>query len=428
MIRLFLLLFLIPILSRINAQTEYHNVEIDAVTGDYGPCEPTIAISPANPSVIVAGSVLDRVYASQDGGKSWTKSKLESTYGVYGDPCIVVDSSGYFYYFHLADPTDEGRQGAKWLDRMVCQRSEDQGKTWNNGSFTGLNGHKQQDKEWAAIDPASQNIYMTWTEFDKYGSEDPLDSSSILFSKSDDLGETWTRPVRINRQAGNCLDDDGTTEGAVPAVGPEGQVYVSWSLNQKIYFNRSLDMGNTWRSQDIEVSDQPGGWEIEIPGVGRANGMPITGCDLSSGPYQGNIYVNWADQRNGDDNTDIWISSSQDQGNSWTSPVRINNDTTRTHQFFTWMAVDPVTGYVYVVFYDRRNYKDTSTDVYIAWSKDGGKTFANERISKSSFRPVSNVFFGDYNNISAYDGSVRPIWTRLDGTELSVWTALIDIK
>ena len=425
--KLFLLLFALFI-GRIQAQSDYVNIMIDAVAGSHGPCEPTIAISPADPKLIVAGSVLNRVYASVDGGRKWEKSTLKSSYGVYGDPCIVGDSSGNFYYFHLADPTGEGRQGSQWLDRMVCQKSVDKGKTWSNGSFTGLNGHKQQDKEWAAIDPASQNIYLTWTEFDKYGSTDPLDSSVILFSKSDDLGDTWTRPVRLNQYAGNCLDDDGTTEGAVPAVGPDGQIYVAWSLNEKIYFDKSLDMGRTWQKQDVVVSNQPGGWDIDIPALGRANGMPVTECDLSGGPFRGNIYVNWADQRNGTDNTDIWITTSSDQGQTWSRPMKVNDDDTRSHQFFTWMSVDPVTGYIFIVFYDRRNFQDVQTDVYLAWSKDGGETFTNERISESPFSPSDKVFFGDYNHISAYNGSVRPIWTRGDSLELSVWTALIEIK
>ena len=39
-----------------------------------GPCEPTICINPANPDNVIAGSVLDNVYVSNDGGKSWTKN------------------------------------------------------------------------------------------------------------------------------------------------------------------------------------------------------------------------------------------------------------------------------------------------------------------------------------------------------------------
>jgi len=37
------------------------------------------------------------------------------------------------------------------------------------------------------------------------------------------------------------------------------------------------------------------------------------------------------------------------------------------------------------------------------------------------------VFFGDYTNITAHDGQVRPIWTRLQGGQLSLWTAIMDV-
>ena len=54
------------------------------------------------------------------------------------------------------------------------------------------------------------------------------------------------------------------------------------------------------------------------------------------------------------------------------------------------------------------------------------RLFTNEKISDSPFTPDKSVFFGDYTNISAHGGVVRPIWTRCDGTELSIWTALIN--
>jgi hypothetical protein len=40
--------------------------------------------------------------------------------------------------------------------------------------------------------------------------------------------------------------------------------------------------------------------------------------------------------------------------------------------------------------------------------------------------PSSWVFFGDYTNVAAHNNVIRPIWTRLDDSQLSVWTALID--
>ena len=105
---------------------------------------------------------------------------------------------------------------------------------------------------------------------------------------------------------------------------------------------------------------------------------------------------------------------------------RVNDDPPGKHQFFTWMTVDQVTGYLYFVFYDRRNYTNNFTDVYLARSTDGGETFDNVKISATPFYAIANLFLGDYNNISAYGNKVRPIWTRYEGTYTSIWTALID--
>ena len=212
----------------------------------------------------------------------------------------------------------------------------------------------------------------------------------------------------------------------MPAVGPNGEVYVCWAYDDKLWFDRSTDGGKTWLEKDILVAEQPGGWTFDIPGLGRANGLPFTVTDCSNGPNRGTIYVNWADMRN--EHKDVWVTSSTDQGATWSDPVRVNDDTGDADQFFTAIDVDQLTGYVYCVFYDRRNHPGSNkTDVYLAVSKDGGKTFENMRISESPFLPVQGPFFGDYNDISVVDGHVRPIWTRMDKGRLSVWTALIDL-
>lgn len=394
--------------------------------GFFGPCEPSICVNPQNPKQIAAGAILDTYYWSHDGGRSWEHGVLKSSYGVYGDPVIIADWAGNFYYAHLSNPDGRGWASEKLLDRIVIQKSTDGGKTYNDGAFTGHRPPKDQDKHWLVADPKTNALYCTWTEFDKYDSRNPGDRSRILFSKSEDGGNTWSEALPISQFEGDCLDDDNTTEGAVPAAGPNGEVYVAWSWNNKIWFDRSADGGKTWLQTDILVAEQPGGWNIDIPGIQRCNGMPVLVSDLSNGPNRGTLYVNWADQRNGTDNTDIWLAKSTDGGNTWSKPIRVNDDNKKRHQFFTWLAIDQTNGYLYTVFYDRRAYADERTDVYVAVSKDGGQTFENMRISKEPFVPNSLVFFGDYNHISAHAGVVRPIWTRLDKNDLSIWTAIMD--
>ncbi|NPA43706.1 MAG: glycosyl hydrolase, partial [Chlorobi bacterium] len=61
--------------------------------------EPHIHINRARPHNIVGGSILDNVYHSDDGGRTWHHRRLESPFGVYGDPVIVSDPGGSIYYF-----------------------------------------------------------------------------------------------------------------------------------------------------------------------------------------------------------------------------------------------------------------------------------------------------------------------------------------
>ncbi|MBS1517089.1 MAG: T9SS type A sorting domain-containing protein [Bacteroidetes bacterium] len=400
------------------AKAQYQNIFI---TSTGSPNEPSICINPKNTDQLVAGSNLNFYYYSTNSGYNWTRGTLSSTYSVWGDPSITVDTAGNFYYGHLTNPS-----GSYFIDRIVVQKSTNGGANWSNGSFTGFIPPKQQDKEWLCVDPRNNNIYMTWTQFDSYGSSSPSDSSIILFSRSTDAGETWSSALRINKKAGDCLDGDNTVEGAVPAVGPNGEIYVSWSGPLGIVMDRSTDGGLTWLDNDIFVTTQPTGWDYDIPGISRANGLPVTNCDISNGPNRGTIYINWSDQRNGATDTDIWMIKSTDGGNTWSAVKRVNNDPPGKQQFFTWMTIDQKDGTLYFVFYDRRNYSSNQTDVYMGRSTDAGETISNFKVSETPFTPSSSVFFGDYTNITAFNGKVRPIWARADNTSMSLYTAIVD--
>ncbi len=423
MSRFLLICFLV---LSVTAQGQFKNIKLaEQVDGVYPPVEPSITINKKNTKNIVAGVVLDRAIYTLDGGETWAETKLESPYGVFGDPAVISDVKGDIYFFHLADPSKQGRSNDEWLDRIVCQKSTDGGKTWSSGASIGNNPPKDQDKQWPAVHPRKQYLCTTWTQFDKYGLADPNCHSNILFSKSMNAGKKWSDPVQINQNPGDCIDDDNTTEGAVPAVDEEGRVYVAWSSHGNIYFDRSFDGGEMWLSNDLLIAKQGGGWSMDIPGISRCNGMPVLMIDNSRGRLHGSLYLVWADQKNGTDDTDIWFMRSTNKGDLWTQPMRINQDGPGKHQFLPWMTVDQGTGYIYIVYYDRRAYDDLQTDVYMAYSTDGGSTFKEVKISESPFIPTDTKFFGDYNNIDAHKGIIAPIWTRMDDGRTSVWTSVI---
>ena len=436
---LFLLLFSVSIA---HSQSRYQNIMINNVASpesEYTPSEPTILINPYNQNHMVAGSNVDNYYYSFDGGLTWSVNTLKSSeYGVWGDPSIVMDSYQHFYYFHLTkDPKD-----GKWYDRMICQKSEDEGITWDDpGTYFGMNPPHLQDKEFAALDltysPYRNNIYAAWTQCgqsideDKGTSNNPIPSSGthILFSRSTNEGISWSNAISISKIPGkDCANAGETLLGALPCVGINGEVYVCWSSPNGLMLNKSTNGGIGWLENEIKTAALPSGFEYEMPGIYRCFGFPSMSCDMSDGNYKGTLYICWSDKRADSLDADVWIIKSIDGGITWSQPHKVNDDTSGRNQFFSWMTIDQSTGYVYVVFYDRRNYDDGRTDVYIGRSADGGETFINERVSESPFTPVSSTFMGDYIGISAVNGTVRPIWTRADSTKLSIWTAIIDEK
>jgi hypothetical protein len=425
-----IILFLICVLFLPCASySQYTNIRVSNIGQ---PNEPSICMDPKNTNNIVIGSNSNYFFYSTNAGYNWTQRTLTSTlYGVWGDPCIVVDTNSIFYYFHLSHPP-----GVPWIwiDRIVCQKSTTNGMSWQDpGTYPFLVTGKHQDKEWACVDRTNNNIYVTWTYFDNILSSNPSDSSRIMFAKSTNGGDNWVQVKRISRWAGDAIDDDNSMEGAVPCTGPNGEIYVSWSgpkiLYQKlgIFFNKSTDGGVKFLTDEIYVTDQRGGWYYYLPGLPAGIGLPVTCCDVSNSPYRGTVYINYTDSAGVNDH-DVWIVKSTNQGDNWSAPIRVNDDAPGKEQINSWMTIDQTNGDIYIIFYDRRNYTNSNTDVYVARSTNGGQTFQNIKVSTTPFVPLGTAFFGDYINIATYNKKVIPIWTRDDVNTTSLWIALMDFS
>lgn len=410
--------FLVFLFWTFGAHGQLVNKLLDDTANKQGlfPSDPGVAINFKDPKQLVVGSSSGKVYVSDDGGENWKNMELTSPHVIWPGARVLSDFSGNFFYLHLSVASQDGSP-----DRIVVQKSKDGGESWDGGNEAGLNPPKVQYQPNAIADRKG-NIYLTWTELDKLNSNEPGCASRILFSKSSN-GSKWAKPITLSVNEGDCKDGDGTVKGAVPAVSSDGKLFVAWSHDGMLLLDRSFDGGNFWLTNDIAVLQQRGGWSFTVPGIQSANGLPTLVCNNTKGNFSGALYLVWAEQVEEGD-TDIFFTRSLNYGDNWTQPMRINDDEPGKHQFMPAMTIDQVTGYIYILYYDRRDHDDNQTDVYLAWSTDHGASFKNAKVSETPFLPQGESL-GTHIGIAAHDGVIIPVWTRLDNGKASIWTAII---
>jgi len=385
--------------------------------------EPSIAVNPRNSNQVVAAFQPATVAYSGDAAKTFTIAELPPVPGWRGggDVSVSFDNRGAAFlctlHFDKLGSTSYWAHGAG-RNGIFVRRSLDGGKTWEKDAATvkAWQGN-EPDIQWEDMprifadtqpnSPNAGNVYVGWIEWQ-------LEKSIILFARSTDHGRTFSEPLRISTHAGLPRDDNGAVVGFFGAVGADGTIYAIWNDGNTITFTQSHDAGQSFVPSRavVEVAPPYFGGAGGIPGVTRVMGFPQIGVDSRRGKGGGTLYLTWSDYRNGD--VDVFSSYSTDHGKSWSKAQRVNNDPPHDgiDQFLQGMAVDPVTGVVYVQFYDRRaDPVNRRTGITLARSVDGGKTFTNYAWSEAPFESQL-VFLGDYAWSAAYDGKVYGIWVE----------------
>ena len=386
--------------------------------------EPSIAVNPNNPDQVVTAFQPAAIAYSADGGKTFAMAGLPPVEGWRGggDVSVAFDNKGSVYLATLHfDKLGSASYWAHGAGRngIFVRRSVDGGKTWDKDAatvkaFLGNEANIEwEDMPRVFADARSHsayagNVYVGWIEWQ-------LDQSIILFARSRDGGKTFAEPIRISTHAGLPRDDNGGLVGFVGVVGADGSIYAVWNDGNTITFTQSHDGGETFAPSRavMDVAPPYFGGAGGIPGVSRAMGFPQIGVDAREGKRGGTLYLAWSDYHNGD--VDVFCASSTDDGRTWSKPVRVNTDPIHDgiDQFFQWMAVDPVTGEVYVQFYDRRDDPaNRKTGFTLARSTDGGKTFVNYAWAESPFESEQPAFLGDYTWLTAYNRKVFGAWTE----------------
>jgi hypothetical protein len=240
--------------------------------------EPYSVIDPTDPDTIVAGwndycltdlgAGWEGFGFSRDGGESWTDSlvpgypqdtspegQASPLFGDHtdaGDPIAAFDNDGNLFVGGIAF----NRTGAINGDVFVATYGEEDqpngypvdylrtrivGEGTPSRNFQGI----FQDKPMLEVDRTGGtydgNVYVCWSRFTGFG------QNRLLFSRSTDSGETFSRPVSLTNPG-----LIGSVQGCDIAVEEDGDVYVTYrtfpvgNRGSGLAFNRSTDGGATF--------------------------------------------------------------------------------------------------------------------------------------------------------------------------------------
>jgi hypothetical protein len=369
------------------------------------PTEPSIAVK--KDSGFVVGTVFDDVFLTEGNSRQVHHYRLTSSLGVYGDP-VLHRNDTVIYYTHLSKTA--GKEWGDWFDRIVVQKSLDHGESFNDGTGVGFNEPKMQDKPWMSsfLIPGSplSYLYLTWTEFDSYGSDHPKHRTRIMFSSSAD-GISWTNPVVISDVEGDARDGDSTVEGATTISDQKGNLYAAWAGMDKIFVSKSTSLGKVWGKPRV-VAEQKGGWNLDIPHVYRTNAMPFM-ASIDQGPVSSLFIVFAEESETGE--VRLKLLKSVSEGGFWDDISESLNAVALPgcRYFFPNICTDPSNGKLHIVAYEQ-SYLGFIEPILFT-SSDRGATFKRETLIASKVQPpLKGYFFGDYMDVDAYNGIVRPVF------------------
>ena len=401
--------------------------------------ETNVVANPVDKKFLVASShryppfpVRCVVYASSDGGKSWTSgvalTQLVSTHSC-SDPVLAYAPDGSRVY-------------AAYMDifstfTILVSHSDDNGISWSSPVIALLGtGTFVYDKPWIAthsFDPSqSAFVYVTATRFSLVGTPD-----HIAFSRSTDKGLTFnsTTPTLFDSALFPIV-----VQGSHPAAGPGSDVLVAWYNSGpdgwlvggfEIRTAHSPDHGATFDPIVIAAADS-----FELPfflgpfcfyhrwwggmfpstaadGKGAIH-ITYTHSPISQGPFPG---CSSPSNESGDIR---YITSEAAPYTSWSPPITVNDDGLVRAQGYPAIAAEE-DGTVWVSFEDHRLSPSVPTafpsssnlfyDNFVA-RKVPGHNYFFDNLRASDTSSISQfIFIGDYTGIAAIPTTSYAVWT-----------------
>jgi hypothetical protein len=373
---------------QVNVDANGNNILGDAAN------EPSIAVDPTDLSSMAIGwRQFNSVNSdfrqggygyTTNGGTTWTFPGVLENNVFRSDPVLESDETGNFFYLSLLQTFCENM----W-------RSLDGGQSWTRLQANGQAGGG--DKEWFTIDKTTGMghgfQYQAWSP--------AATCNGGVFSRSTDGGITWMNPINVpNSPQWGTLDVD-TNGNLFIGGGNTGSQF--WCIRSS-----NAQNGGVTPTFDQVASVNLGGSTIfgGLINPGGLAGQIFLAVDRSGTATNNNIYMLASVRPNGANNgTDVMFSRSTNGGQSFSVPVRINDDPVNHNKWhwFGTLSVAP-NGRIDSVWLDTRNAaNNTDSQLFYSFSTDGGVTWSANVAVSDSFNPfegypVQNKI-GDYITI-----------------------------
>jgi hypothetical protein len=386
------------------------------------PLNPSILFASANTINLNTGFVSEGIYVSTNAGATWAGSDTCNGAPITfhrGDPGIAIDKNGRFLLIRLAN-----------IPGLYSHYSTNNGATWSSQRTVALD-----DQDRASLtsdgDQTSANYgrsYAVWVRFSL--------PYPVLFAYTDDGAANWSTPAQVNAPPQRC-------QGGEVAIGPGGSVNACWAgvigvspfTEDYAGFARSTNGGSTW-TVDENAFDMNGiAGTFPTKSNIRVNGLPRLDVDATGGARNGWIYVVTSEKNlapAGSD-PDIILHRSTNNGATWSSGVRVNQDALNNgkYQYFPVVHVDDGGG-VNVLFYDDRTTTSDSASVFLARSTNGGVTWQDFEIADHHFRPspiggLGQGYQGDNIGLTSVGDTLWPVWMDNSSGIYQIWSCPIDL-
>jgi len=226
---------------------------------------------------------------SRDGGRTFgpPTDVIASNLGYQAEGPVVLSDGTFVVGFH----DYRWQHGDKWLvrPRSWLIRSSDEGRTFSEPLLISESCESRGGWPSMAVDGKDRLFWLCIA--DKF--------NGVLVQRSDDRGESWSEPLRLNHsQAARSFTPSIT-------VNKDGVIGVSWyEIHDKscfdVYFTASLDGGKTFLPE-VRVSSA-----TSCPDTPQDKGVFDNGTFGAGGDYsglaatpEGLFHVVWSDARSG---------------------------------------------------------------------------------------------------------------------------------